>query len=156
MLSGWWGRVKWTSTSFKRCIVEHCGVNECNGDFSPEVGLSSIPETYSEPALACSSERRDLYARKELELRTLLEMAILQQLRKGRSEEPPFLWAFTLSKWHHAAFFCALLAASFSFSALIAGANCAITESRLNEAAFWRGGYLTKLSIWAATIACAP
>jgi hypothetical protein len=37
----------------------------------------------------------------------------------------------------------ALLAASCSFSALIAGANCAITESRLNEAAFWRGGYFT-------------
>ena len=56
----------------------------------------------------------------------------------------------------YAAFFGALLAASFSFSALIAGANCSITASRLNEAAFCRGGYLTKLSSWAATIACAP
>src|SRR5258705_4197380 len=45
----------------------------------------------------------------------------------------------------------ALTAASFSFSALIAGANCAITASRLNESAFWSGGYLTKFSIWAAT-----
>ena len=40
---------------------------------------------------------------------------------------------------------CSLLAASFFFSAyaLAAGPNYAITESRLNEAAFWRGEYFT-------------
>src|SRR6185437_3295614 len=61
----------------------------------------------------------------------------------------------TLTRYYtpcHAAF-CSSLAASFRFSAyaLIAGPNCAITASRLKDAAFWRGGYLTKLSSWAAT-----
>ena len=32
---------------------------------------------------------------------------------------------------------------SLAASAAIAGPSCAITASRLNEAAFWRGGYLT-------------
>ncbi len=49
-----------------------------------------------------------------------------------------------------------LLAASFFFSAYawIAGPNCAITASRLNEVGFWRGGYFTYSSICAATMAC--
>jgi hypothetical protein len=37
--------------------------------------------------------------------------------------------------------------ASLALSRAIAGPNVAITESRLNDAAFWRGGYFTKLSI---------
>src|SRR4029077_20435504 len=46
-------------------------------------------------------------------------------------------------------------AASLAFSAAIAGPNCAITVSRLNDAAFCRGGYLTKFSICPATTAWA-
>jgi len=36
-----------------------------------------------------------------------------------------------------------MTASFFAAYALIAGSSCAITESRLKEAAFWRGGYLT-------------
>lgn len=76
---------------------------------------------------------------------------ILRQLTKGRPFDLPLP-----TKTPRYAAFGDFFAASFSFSALMAGANCSITESRLNEAAFWRGGYFTKFSIWAATIACAP
>src|SRR5438552_1691273 len=62
---------------------------------------------------------------------------------KGDLFRPPFLSALNAllpTKIPYYAAFGAFFAASFSFSALIAGANCSITESRLNEAAFWRGG----------------
>ena len=38
-------------------------------------------------------------------------------------------------------------ALSLFLYAIIAGPSDGITESRLNDAAFWRGGYLTKFSI---------